>query len=118
MIVADQVRDVAKYYEDKEADLYENPFDCFAVLDGDGFLVEVKTLDGTVSDEVKQVRNALSQLLYYESFAINPEMGATTINKIACFEQEPSQSHIEWLNSVNIHVAVDTDEEITNLMPE
>jgi len=46
------VKEVAKYYEDKGADLYEDPFDCFAVLAVDGFLVEVKTLDRTAPDEV------------------------------------------------------------------
>lgn len=111
------VREVAKYYEDNGAKLYEDPFDCFAVLTNDGFLVEVKTLDGTMPDEVKQVRDSLSQLLYYESFAINPEMGAKTIIKIACFDKKPSDSHITWLNSVNIQVAIATDDKITNLMP-
>ena len=112
------VKEVAKYYEDKGADLYEDPFDCFAVLDVDGFLVEVKTLDRTAPDEVRQVRNALSQLLYYECFAINPEMGAETITKIACFNRNPSDSHVKWLNSANIQVAIAIEGEITNLMPE
>jgi len=45
-------------------------------------------------------------------------MGAETITKIACFNQNPSDSHVKWLNSANIQVAIAIEGEITNLMPE
>ena len=86
------------------AQLYEDPFDIFALITAVGILVEVKTLDGTDTDERERVRDALGQLLYYEPFTAAPLAGQATIHKIACFETAISDAHRAWLNRSNIGV--------------
>ncbi len=108
-------REVATLYENKGASLYEHPFDCLAVVKNCGYLVEVKTLDGTSPDEVKQVRGSLAQLLYYESFALNPDWGVGSVTKIACFESKPNDEHVVWLNSFGVQVIWKQDEMFVNL---
>lgn len=89
--------------------LYEDPFDVLALTDSVGVLIEVKTLDGTVADEVARVREALSQLLYYEAFVTSPIAGSTVVRKIACFEHPISEEHRQWLNHSEIAVIWKTD---------
>jgi hypothetical protein len=84
--------------------LYEDPFDVLTVFEELGILVEVKTLDGTEDDERERVRDALSQLLYYEAFVTRPVAGDVTIRKVACFERRISDAHIKWLNDNGIAV--------------
>jgi hypothetical protein len=84
--------------------LYENPFDILEVIAELGILAEIKTLDGTEEDERERVRDALSQLLYYEAFVTRPVAGEVTIRKVACFERRPSDAHIKWLNDNGIAV--------------
>lgn len=91
------VKRVASILEAKNARLYEHPFDCLACFTNLGFLIEVKTLDGTEADEIDRVRGALSQLLYYESFVITSFVKEEHTIKIACFENKISDKHIEWL---------------------
>ena len=67
-------------------------------------MVEAKTLDGSVDDEVARVREALAQLLYYSAFLVSPTVGEEAIHKIACFERRPSDAHIRWLNDNGIAV--------------
>ena len=86
------------------AQLYEDPFDILALIAAVGILVEVKTLDGTDTDERERVRDALGQLLYYEPFTAAPLAGQATIHKIACFETAISAAHRAWLNRSNIGV--------------
>ncbi len=66
------VQAAAKVLEKEGAQLYENPFDCLACYSAEGLLVEVKSLDGTADDEKSRVKEALAQLLYYESFVTQP----------------------------------------------
>jgi hypothetical protein len=86
------------------AELHEDPFDILAVIEAVGILWEVKTLDGTVADERDRVRDALSQLLYYEAFVTEPVVGAGAIHKIACFESAITADHQRWLNDAGIGV--------------
>ncbi len=81
------------------ARLHEDPFDILALIDSIGILVEVKSLDGTDDDERLRVRDALSQLLYYEAFAAAPIVRKDAIRKIACFERPISEDHRVWLNT-------------------
>lgn len=85
----------------RSAELYENPFDLLALVDAIGFLIEVKTLDGTNTDERDRVRDALGQLLYYEAFVISPLVRGT-IHKIACFECSISVAHRDFFNRSGI----------------
>lgn len=82
-------------------EIREYPYDILALVREIGLMGEVKTLDGTPEDEVERVRDALSQLLYYEAFAI-AEDGPDTIHKFACFEREIMKGHQEWLNRSGI----------------
>jgi hypothetical protein len=96
------VRFIAKVLEQEGANLYENPFDCLACYDKKCLLIEVKSLDGTSRDEVVRVRDALSQLLYYESFVVDPNFSEEQIIKIACFESKIDDKHIKWLDKSGI----------------
>ena len=96
------VRKLAARLSDADATLYEDPFDILALINDRGFLVEVKTLDGTNTDERQRVREALAQLLYYEAFI--PSAGGTAIKKIASFEGPISEAHRKWFNSFDIAV--------------
>jgi len=98
------VRSLAKKFEAEGAALFENPFDCLACFAAEGLLIEVKSLDGTEKDEVPRVRDALAQLLYYESFVTRPLVKKRAVRKIACFEYKVSENHIAWLQSSNIYV--------------
>ena len=96
------VRKLAARLGDADATLYEDPFDILALINAQGFLVEIKTLDGTNADERERVREALGQLLYYEAFI--PPAGGRVIKKVACFEGPISEAHHKWLNSFRIAV--------------
>jgi hypothetical protein len=98
------VKSLAKKLEAEGAELFENPFDCLACFAAEGLLIEVKSLDGTEKDEVPRVREALAQLLYYESFVTRPLVKKRAVRKIACFEYKVSENHIAWLQSSNIYV--------------
>lgn len=90
--------------------IYEDPFDLLAIYPEIGILIEVKTLDGTVADERERVKNALSQLLYYEAFLASPMAGEQAIVKIACFESEITAEHRQFLNHLGIGVMWQTPE--------
>ena len=98
------VRSLAKDLEAEGAELFQNPFDCLACFAAEGLLIEVKSLDETEKDEVLRVRDALAQLLYYESFVTRPLVKKRAVRKIACFEYKVSDDHVSWLQSSNIYV--------------
>ena len=83
---------------------WEDPIDCLALVGGVALLAEVKTLDGSPSDERRQVRTAAGQLLYYEFFSMPEELtgGDFAVEKLAVFESQPSDGHIAWLISLGI----------------
>lgn len=85
----------------KKGDLFEDPFDLLLICEGEGILVEVKTLNGEIGDEVDRVRGALAQLLYYEAFVTSPYAKSAPL-KCAAFELKPSDEHIIWLESKSI----------------
>lgn len=82
--------------------LYEDPIDCYAQKEGKtSLLFEIKTLDGTKSDEKKQMLKALSQVLYYERFKAPSD---DEIKKVIVFEQKISDEYIDFLEKLNISV--------------
>jgi hypothetical protein len=103
------VKKAALMLEAEGAELLENPFDCLACFPDEVLLIEVKSLDGTERDEVVRVRDALAKLLYYESFVTKPLVKKRAVRKVACFEQRISEAHIDWLQSIDIHVIWSTD---------
>ncbi len=108
------VQRVARLLDARGYELFEDPFDCLALNDEIALLVEVKTLDGTEADEVNRVRDALSQLLYYESFVATPLAGGAAVVKIACFEAKPSDEHIAWLAQSGIVTIWESGEGFTS----
>lgn len=99
------VQRIAAAVAGQDVALYEYPYDILAVFGSrDGLLIEVKTLDGSAPDETVQVRNALSQLLYYEAFARRPREQDLVLRKLAYFDRTPSPEHIDWLAAQGIAV--------------
>jgi hypothetical protein len=98
------IQSVARTLEAQGAELFENPFDCLACFPTEGLLIEGKTLDGTEADEVARVREALAQLLYYESFVTRPLTQERATKKVAYFEAKVSDDHIAWLERNSICV--------------
>ena len=91
---------------DQSAELWEGTFDCLAIVEEVILLAEMKTLDGSDSDETDQVRAASAQLLYYEAFDVRmvPELADRLLIKIAAFESTPSDPHVLWLESIGVWV--------------
>lgn len=104
------VQKMAKLLAGEGADLFENPFDCLACFTDEGLLIEVKSLDGTERDEIARVRDALGQLLYYESFVTRPLVKKRAVRKVACFEHKISDAHIDWLQASDILVIWSTED--------
>ncbi|MCT4508239.1 MAG: hypothetical protein N4A48_05655 [Tepidibacter sp.] len=101
----DIVKLIALDLEREGYSLYENPMDCLAIKDKEpALLFEIKTLDGSTSDEKKQVQKAFSQLFYYEEFNTR-EYNKNGIKKIAVFESRISEEHIIFFEKNNIKVA-------------
>ena len=87
--------------------LWEGDIDCLVELENAVILAEVKTLDGTGPDEVRQVRHAVSQVQYYEEFSIPSEVrdgleAGKKLIKVSVFETKPSDAHIQWMQKLEI----------------
>ncbi len=90
------------------AELWEGEFDCLIINDKAVALLEMKTLDGTPADDVRQVRYATGQLLYYERFSlpsnvIGAVQAGRTMLKLSVFESKPSDAHVQWMYSIGIY---------------
>lgn len=96
------VKALAGRLSDSGYDLFEDPFDILAPREDQAILVEVKTLDGSKADERDRVRDALSQILYYEAFVTEPLAGGRAIVKVACFEHRPTDEHMSFLEKQGI----------------
>lgn len=111
----DIVKIVAKIFIDNKLDIYEGRIDCLGVKDREFAIIsEIKTLDGTLSDENNQVMKAFSQLYYYEQFHMGDFSGIPKI-KVAIFEKKISDEHIEFFRNNNIQVFWKEDGEIKGL---
>lgn len=72
---------------------YANPYDCLGFRDGNGgILVEVKTLDGTRSDERRQAEKALGQLRGYGFFSVPAAMKAPKLVDVVAYSAPPADS--------------------------
>lgn len=100
----DIVKLIALDLERKGYKLFENPVDCLAVKKDDkALLFEIKTLDGSMPDEKKQVQKAFSQLYYYEEFFVKEKIN-NAIQKIVVFESIISEKHISFFEKNEIKV--------------
>ena len=94
------VRLMAELLQNSGYEFIEDPMDCLAISSGrNSILIEAKTLNGSSDDERKQVRLALAQLLYYEAFNLDIINNESNICKIALFERQISEMHIQFLES-------------------
>jgi hypothetical protein len=98
------VKRIAARMAGPNVQLFEDPFDLLAITETVGIMFEAKSLDGTPDDERERVREALSQLLYYSAFLVNPAVNDDLIHRVACFEHRISDAHVGWLNNNNIAV--------------
>ena len=91
------LRILALYLQGNGFSLYEGNIDCLATKENVPTLIfEAKTLDGTPTDEAKQVRFALGQLIYYV-YSLQIKYNDLRILKIAYFESEIADIHINLL---------------------
>jgi hypothetical protein len=97
------VRNVAGRLAAAGYTLFEDPYDTLATrVAKPSVLIEVKTLDGTMPDEIARIRGALAQLQYYERFAVKDEQKASGILKVAIFERPISSAHVHFLEGLDI----------------
>lgn len=92
------VKNVAHLLELSGFQIMEGNIDCFAIKNNIKLIIEVKSLDGTSSDEVKQVRQTYAQLDYYEEFALG-RYEKESVYKIALFESKIIDEHIKFLQN-------------------
>ncbi|MCW6107829.1 hypothetical protein [Clostridium sporogenes] len=98
------LRNFAAILEKNNFRIFEEQIDCLGYKEGSSVLIsEIKTLDGTKSDERVQVMKAFAQLYYYESLRMGDFWGLES-QKIAIFEHKISQNHIDFLEKNNILV--------------
>ncbi len=95
------VKEIARRYANCGLELFEGHYDCLGWGELVGILNEVKTLDGTPPDQVRQVRDSLGQLLYYEPF-VKKEMGEGVIHKVAVFESPITDDHVHLMQAHGI----------------
>lgn len=101
---ANIVKLVAQILSDKRFNLFEGRIDCLGIRqDSDSIICEVKTLDGSKSDECSQVMKAFSQLFYYEKFHMGQFKGGHT-QKVVIFENKISDEHIMFFEQNDILV--------------
>ncbi|WP_333899944.1 hypothetical protein [Agrobacterium pusense] len=82
---------------------YERPFDCLGVRNGLGsLLIEVKTLDGTRSDERKQSEKALGQIKGYAYYNVPAAMKAPKLIEIVAYGDVPSKPTIDFMRANSI----------------
>ncbi len=82
-----------------ECALYEDPYDCLACKDGSALLIEVKTLDGSPSDERRQAERALGQVKGYRHFDLPEELDARKVTELIAFSQKPTDEMRGFLNA-------------------
>lgn len=94
----------AKLLASKGFSLYVERIDCLAIRENsDAILCEVKTLNGTSSDETAQVLKAFSQVFYYEHFSMGQFTELPT-QKVVVFEHKIIQEHISFFENNGILV--------------
>ena len=98
------VKKFAKQLSNENYQLYEGRIDCLGVKNDSRVIIsEIKTLDGTIQDEYKQIMKAFAQLCYYEVFEIR-EFSNIPSQKVAVFEKKISDKHISFFEKNNIKV--------------
>ncbi|WP_171178425.1 hypothetical protein [Ruegeria sp. HKCCA4633] len=91
------VKQFAERMEGEDYRLFEDPFDCLAIKGSTSLLVEVKTLDGSPSDERRQSEKALGQIKGYAHFDLPAEVNPSDAVQIVLFSQKPREATLAFL---------------------
>jgi hypothetical protein len=103
---------IAKILGSNGYTLYKDPFDClgFKIAVG-AILIEMKTLDGSRSDERSQCERALGQLRGYNYFNIPAEKKDPKLIEIAAYTGRPSADIIDFMRNNKIYSAWPQDDQ-------
>jgi len=96
-VTKEVVKKFAERMEGEGFRLFEDPFDCLATKDSTSLLIEVKTLDGSPSDERRQSEKALGQIKGYAHFDLPSEINPMDTVQIILFSQKPREATLEFL---------------------
>ena len=97
------VASIAKLIAEEGFKVFEYPYDCLGHKAGTGsLLIEVKTLDGTTTDEHRQSVKALGQLKFYNHFHVPGELKKPNMAEVAAYNQTPSVSMVQFMNTNQI----------------
>ena len=99
------VRSFASLLESLKFSLFEYPYDCLARKDDFVVLAEVKTLDGTVSDERKQAVRALGQIRSYAYFNVPEDFKGGQMELVVAFSEKPTEPILDFLAEQGISTA-------------
>ncbi|MGL4739417.1 MAG: hypothetical protein ACRC41_01220 [Sarcina sp.] len=97
------VKNLAIFLERNGFKLYESVIDCLAIKNSSVMIFEVKTIiKDNEKDMRKQVRKALSQLLFYKHFRIPTEEEEIDVKLVAVFDNEIKKKYVKFLKEYNI----------------
>jgi hypothetical protein len=100
------VKSIASLLKKHDYTLFERPFDCLGYKAGaGGILIEVKTLDGTVSDEKRQASKALGQLRGYRFFNVPAQHRTPVLLEVAAYSQAPGEQARNFMRDNGICTA-------------
>ena len=99
------VRSLAVLLESLNFNLFEYPYDCLATKDDVVVLAEVKTLDGTISDERKQAVRAVGQIKSYAYFDVPEELKEGQLELVVAFSERPTDPILDFLAEQGISTA-------------
>lgn len=85
---------------------YERPYDCLGFKQGTGgLLIEVKTLDGSRSDERRQFEKALGQLKGYTFFNVPEPLKSPKLVELVAYSEAPTPDAVQFMRSNSIYSA-------------
>ena len=93
------VKQFVKKLEIVGYNLFEYPFDFLAIKGNTSLLIEVKTLDGSSSDERRQSEKALGQIKGYTHFDLPLETKSSDVIQIILFSKKPSEAIMKFLSN-------------------
>lgn len=94
---------IAKLLANEGFKTYERPFDCLGAKSGLGsLLIEVKTLDGTRSDERRQSEKALGQIKGYSHYNVPTALKEPKLIEVVAYGGIPSKPTVDFMRANSI----------------